>query len=74
LIQHIKDRPGHDRRYAIDAAKLRSLGWQPHVKWEDGIAETVAWYRENEVWWRRIKSGEFKSYYEKQYAGLGAKL
>jgi len=74
LIRHIQDRPGHDKRYAIDASKLRALGWQPQVKWEAGIAGTVAWYRGNEDWWRRIKSGEFKAYYEKQYGNFGGKL
>lgn len=67
LIKLVTDRPGHDRRYSIDASKLRALGWTPAMDWDDGIAQTVQWYRENEAWWRKIKSGEFKEYYERQY-------
>ena len=66
-IRLIPDRPGHDFRYSIDAAKLRALGWEPRMDWDDGVAETVRWYRENEDWWRKIKSGEFLEYYKKQY-------
>lgn len=67
LIEPIADRPGHDRRYAIDDTKLRTLGWQPETSWQEGIARTVAWYTENENWWRKVKSGEFKEYYQRQY-------
>lgn len=67
-IQLVKDRPGHDFRYAIDASKLHSLGWRPTMEWDEGIRHTVKWYQENEWWWRPIKSGEFKEYYERQYA------
>ena len=67
LIQLVKDRPGHDRRYSIDAAKLRALGWAPRMNWDAGTALTVKWYRDNEWWWRKIKTGEFLEYYRKQY-------
>lgn len=67
LIRLVQDRPGHDRRYAVDCSKLRRLGWAPHVKFDDGLRATVQWYREQEAWWRPIKSGEFKQYYEQQY-------
>ena len=65
----VADRPGHDRRYALDTAKLRGIGWRPEVPFEDGLAATVAWYRANEWWWRPIKEQDpaFKAYYEKQY-------
>jgi dTDP-glucose 4,6-dehydratase len=66
-IQLVKDRPGHDFRYSIDASKLHNLGWKPAKEWEAGISETVAWYQQNESWWRPIKSGKFKEYYEQQY-------
>ena len=67
LIRPVADRVGHDRRYAIDGAKLRALGWAPQMPWDEGIALTVQWYRENEWWWRKIKSGEFREYYRRQY-------
>lgn len=67
LIKQVKDRPGHDRRYAIDADKLKALGWAPAMPWEEGMKQTVAWYQENETWWRPIKSGEYRAYYERQY-------
>ena len=57
LIQHVADRPGHDRRYAIDCAKLRRLGWAPRVEFPDGLRRTVEWYRDNEPWWRAIQAG-----------------
>ena len=68
LIKYVKDRPGHDRRYSIDSSKLRTLGWQPQVGFEDGMARTVAWYRENEAWWRRLKDGSYREYYREMYA------
>ncbi|MBN2310900.1 MAG: dTDP-glucose 4,6-dehydratase [Candidatus Hydrogenedentes bacterium] len=68
LIRPVKDRPGHDRRYSIDASKLKALGWRPQMDWDEGIAATVRWYQENEWWWRKIKSGEFLEYYRRQYA------
>ncbi len=67
LIKLVKDRPGHDRRYSIDATKLKGLGWQPQMDWEEGMALTVKWYQDNEWWWRKIKSGEFLEYYKRQY-------
>lgn len=67
LIRHVADRPGHDRRYAVDCTRLRRLGWQPTVAFEEGLRRTVEWYRTNESWWRPIKSGEFREYYERQY-------
>ncbi len=68
LIRHVDDRPGHDRRYALDDSKLRSLGWGPARSFEDGLAATVDWYRESRAWWEPIKSGEFREFYERQYA------
>jgi dTDP-glucose 4,6-dehydratase len=67
LIRHVEDRPGHDRRYSIDSAKLISLGWAPKMSFDDGFAQTAEWYKANEWWWRKIKSGEFRKYYEQQY-------
>jgi dTDP-glucose 4,6-dehydratase len=69
-VQQVKDRPGHDRRYAIDASKIkRELGWEPRHKFENAIRATIQWYRDNPQWWRAIKSGEYLKYYEQQYAG-----
>src|SRR3954470_2460732 len=68
LVQHVQDRPGHDRRYAIDCAKAeRDLGWQPQVTFADGMKETVAWYLTNQDWVNRVRSGEYLKYYEQQY-------
>ncbi|HKE37960.1 MAG TPA: dTDP-glucose 4,6-dehydratase [Candidatus Baltobacteraceae bacterium] len=67
-VKHVLDRPGHDRRYALNCSKLRNIGWSPRVPFEEGIRETVAWYRANESWWRPLKSGEFLEYYKRQYA------
>jgi dTDP-glucose 4,6-dehydratase len=68
-VTHVKDRPGHDRRYAIDASKMkRELGWSPRHKFEDAIRATIEWYKNNQSWWRNIKSGEYLKYYEQQYA------
>ncbi len=69
LIQYVKDRPGHDRRYSIDCAKLRALGWRPTRDFDQALAETVAWYRDNASWWRKIQSGEYRDYYRKMYEG-----
>ena len=73
LIRPVADRVGHDRRYSLDSAKLRRLGWAPRVPFDEGLAQTVRWYVENEAWWRPIKDhdGEFHRYYEAQY---GARL
>jgi dTDP-glucose 4,6-dehydratase len=69
LIRHVEDRAGHDRRYALDDAKLRALGWAPrHSFGELGLRETVSWYQDNRAWWEPIKSGEYRAYYERQYA------
>jgi dTDP-glucose 4,6-dehydratase len=68
LLRHVDDRPGHDRRYALDTAKLRALGWAPQRSLEEGLRETVEWYRTRRAWWEPIKSGEFRAYYERQYA------
>jgi dTDP-glucose 4,6-dehydratase len=71
LIRFVTDRPGHDRRYSIDCSKLQALGWHPTTPFESGLESTVSWYRDNPEWWRRIKSGEWRAYYEQQYAELG---
>jgi dTDP-glucose 4,6-dehydratase len=69
-VQPVKDRPGHDRRYAIDASKIkRTLGWEPKHRFEQSIKATIQWYKDHQDWWRAIKSGEYLKYYEKQYAG-----
>jgi len=68
LITYVKDRPGHDLRYAIDASKInKELGWNPSVTFEEGLSKTVDWYLENEEWMQRIVSGEYEKYYKKQY-------
>jgi len=69
LITPVADRPGHDRRYSLDTTKLQTLGWRPATDFAQGLAETVAWYRENEWWWRPIKTEDpaFRRYYEEQY-------
>lgn len=70
LITYIKDRPGHDRRYAIDATKLnKELGWYPSVTFEEGLSKTIDWYLENEEWLDHVTSGNYQKYYENQYAG-----
>jgi dTDP-glucose 4,6-dehydratase len=71
LVRSVPDRPGHDRRYAMDATKLAALGWTPTVTFDDGIERTIAWFRTNEAWWRAIRSGDWHDYYERQY---GARL
>jgi dTDP-glucose 4,6-dehydratase len=68
LIKHVTDRPGHDRRYAIDCAKIeRELGWTPQVTFAQGLAETIEWYRGNREWVATIRSGDYLKYYERQY-------
>ena len=67
LIRHVTDRPGHDRRYAVDSTKIWQLGWAPRYPFASALETTVRWYREHETWWRPLKSGEFRAYYERQY-------
>ena len=67
LVRQVEDRPGHDRRYAMDGSKLHALGWRPATSFEDGLAATVDWYRDNEAWWRSAKSGDWDGWYERQY-------
>jgi dTDP-glucose 4,6-dehydratase len=68
LISFVKDRPGHDMRYAIDAGKLnKELGWKPSLQFEEGLEKTVDWYLQNETWVRQVTSGEYQNYYDKQY-------
>lgn len=68
MIEYVKDRPGHDRRYAIRSHKLRAeLGWQPQINFDDGIKKTIDWYANNQQWWQRVKSGEYQEYYDKWY-------
>ncbi len=67
LLVHVADRPGHDRRYSLNVDKLRALGWMPSHTPEEAIRRTARWYAENEVWWRPIKSGAYRAYYEAQY-------
>jgi dTDP-glucose 4,6-dehydratase len=67
LVREVDDRPGHDRRYAMDGAKLAALGWQPATSFEDGLGATVDWFRDNEAWWRSAKSGDWDGWYERQY-------
>jgi dTDP-glucose 4,6-dehydratase len=66
-IEHVTDRPGHDRRYSLSSAKVRALGWTPRVRFSDGLEQTVAWYRDNPWWWEPIRSGDYREYYERQY-------
>ena len=68
LIKYVQDRPGHDRRYAIDCSKIeRELGWTPQVSFEEGLASTIRWYQENSAWVDRVRSGAYRDYYKKQY-------
>jgi dTDP-glucose 4,6-dehydratase len=70
LIRYVTDRPGHDRRYAIDASRAKAeLGWAPRRSFEEALGETVRWYVENRAWWERVISGEYLKYYERQYGG-----
>ena len=68
LITYVKDRPGHDMRYAIDPTKIRSeLGWQPETSFDDGIKQTIRWYLDNRMWWEHILAGDYRNYYERMY-------
>lgn len=70
LITYVTDRPGHDRRYAMDSSKARALlGWTPTYTFESGLEQTVKWYLDNKSWWERVRSGAYQEYYEKQYGG-----
>jgi dTDP-glucose 4,6-dehydratase len=71
LVRQVEDRPGHDRRYAMDGSKLHALGWRNRVGFDDGLAATLDWFRANEAWWRAVKSDDWDAYYERQY---GARL
>jgi dTDP-glucose 4,6-dehydratase len=66
-IEHVQDRPGHDRRYSLSSEKVRALGWTPRVRFAEGLEQTVAWYRDNAWWWEPIRSGDYREYYERQY-------
>jgi dTDP-glucose 4,6-dehydratase len=68
LIRRVTDRPGHDRRYSVDSTKVGQLGWAPRHAFATALETTVRWYREHETWWRPLKSGEFRAWYERQYA------
>jgi len=67
-VKYVADREGHDRRYAVDSSKAHALGWTPQVAFDEGLRSTIDWYRQNEPWWRPLKSGEFLDYYKRQYA------
>jgi dTDP-glucose 4,6-dehydratase len=67
LIEYVTDRPGHDRRYSLASEKVRALGWEARVRFDEGLERTVAWYRDNRDWWETIRSGDYRAYYERQY-------
>jgi dTDP-glucose 4,6-dehydratase len=67
LIEHVTDRPGHDRRYSLSSDKLGALGWTAQVRFADGLEQTVNWYRDNDWWWEPIRSGAYREYYERHY-------
>ncbi len=67
-IEYVKDRPGHDLRYALNSDKLRKLGWSPTLSFDEGLRRTISWYKDNREWWQKIKSGEYLEYYKKQYS------
>jgi len=69
LIQHVADRPGHDRRYSLNCDKIKALGWHSRHSFEEALEKTVRWYVDNEWWWRKIKTGEYWEYYKRQYEG-----
>lgn len=75
MIKRVKDRPGHDRRYALDCAKIKALGWKQNFKFENAIDDTINWYKKNRAWWGKIKEKqkEYRQFYKKQYTKLGAK-
>ena len=67
LIDYVTDRPGHDRRYSLGSEKVRALGWEARVRFDEGLERTVAWYQDNRAWWETIRSGDYRAYYERQY-------
>jgi dTDP-glucose 4,6-dehydratase len=67
LLEHVADRPGHDRRYSLGSEKIQALGWEARTHFAQGLRETVAWYRDNPAWWEPIRSGDYRAYYERQY-------
>ena len=67
LIEHVTDRPGHDRRYSLRSDRLKELGWEPQMPFPAGLERTVAWYRDNAWWWEPIRSGDYREYYARQY-------
>jgi dTDP-glucose 4,6-dehydratase len=67
LIEHIEDRKGHDRRYSLASDRMRALGWEAQLEFDEGLSRTVDWYRENEWWWKPVRAGEYRDYYERQY-------
>ncbi|MFZ1627044.1 MAG: dTDP-glucose 4,6-dehydratase [Candidatus Moraniibacteriota bacterium] len=72
-IEYVKDRPGHDRRYAINFEKIKKeLGWEPTITLEEGLAKTVEWFKTNETWWKNVKSGEYQKYYSEQYGKISS--
>ena len=74
LKRYIEDRPGHDRRYALDWSKIKKeLGWSPKFDFKEGMKQTILWYKENPEWWKKIKDTSFKEYYKKYYSKLGLK-
>jgi dTDP-glucose 4,6-dehydratase len=74
-IEYVVDRPGHDKRYSIDFSKIKEkLEWQPQTSFEDGLQKTIEWYKNNQDWWKNIKSGEYKDYYKKQYGKIAKEL
>jgi dTDP-glucose 4,6-dehydratase len=69
MIEYVTDRPGHDRRYAVDFSKITGeLGWKPEHNFDEWLTSTVEWYKSNKAWWKNVKSGEYQEYYKKQYA------
>jgi dTDP-glucose 4,6-dehydratase len=70
LIEYVTDRPGHDRRYSLGSEKVHALGWEPQTRFAEGLAQTVAWYRDNAWWWEPIRSGDYRAYYERQYGRM----
>ena len=69
MIEFVKDRPGHDRRYAVDWSKIKNeLNWEPQHDFDTWLAKTVDWYKEHEDWWKNVKSREYEKYYAKQYS------